>query len=154
MTIYFLDTSALVKNYVVEKGSVWINNLFNPKQNHSFFISPLAEVELASALSRRVRSGSLALSDHRLILALFEHHRQYRLRLVTLENSLIKSAAQFTLTRALRAFDSVQLASALKMNTLLVNQVQSSLFFLSSDSNLLAAAQAEGLQVDNPENYP
>jgi uncharacterized protein len=38
MTLYFLDSSALVKRYVNEVGSAWVLSLFNPVLNPEFFI--------------------------------------------------------------------------------------------------------------------
>lgn len=64
------------------------------------------------------------------------------------------SLPQITITRALCANDALQLASALKTNRELINLGSPSLTFISSDVRLLAAAQAEGLSADNPENYP
>ena len=34
MTVYFIDSSALVKRYINETGSAWILNLFNPSLNN------------------------------------------------------------------------------------------------------------------------
>ena len=38
MTIYFVDSSALVKRYISEIGSGWVLNLFDPALNTDFCI--------------------------------------------------------------------------------------------------------------------
>lgn len=48
----------------------------------------------------------------------------------------------------------VILASALIVNGRLLATAQPPLVFLAADNNLLAAAVAEGLTVDNPNNHP
>ena len=53
----------------------------------------------------------------------------------------------------LRAYDAVQLASGLFANDLLIAMEQPTLTFLCADDRLLAAAQAEGLAIDNPNSY-
>jgi len=34
MATYFLDTSAIVKRYIVEQGQAWILSLCDPAQGH------------------------------------------------------------------------------------------------------------------------
>lgn len=59
MAHYFLDTSGLVKRYVVETGTAWVQSLTSPTAGHSLFISRITQVETISAVIRRVRGGSL-----------------------------------------------------------------------------------------------
>ncbi len=153
MAIYYMDSSALIKHYLTEKGSNWINNLFDPMQGNLLYISRVTDAEFASSLSRRVREGAISQADHANSLNRYFYQQLVFLRIVEMDTALTAKAAQLTLTRALRSNDSIQLASAIKINALFVTY-KASLIFLSADVRLLAAAQAEGLLVDNPENYP
>ena len=54
----------------------------------------------------------------------------------------------------LRAYDAVQLASALIVNRALQAAHLAPLIFLSADGHLNTAATAEGLAVDNPNFHP
>jgi len=36
MTAYYFDTSGLIKRYVTETGSDWVNQLFQPENGHFF----------------------------------------------------------------------------------------------------------------------
>lgn len=50
MASYYLDTSALVKRYVTERGTAWIVNLTDPSSGHELWTVRLAaalHVELA-----------------------------------------------------------------------------------------------------------
>ena len=53
--IYFLDTSALAKRYLTEKGSDGIRRLLDRKDD-VFVRAFLTPLEVASALYRRLRS--------------------------------------------------------------------------------------------------
>lgn len=149
-----MDSSAFIKYFFIEKGSKWINGIFAPASNNLLFVSQIAEIELSSAFSRRVREGSLTPAIHTKLVGQYRYQQLLVLRVVNIEDDVTQNAGQLTLTRALRANDTLQLASALKTNRELINLGSPSLTFISSDVRLLAAAQAEGLSADNPENYP
>jgi hypothetical protein len=69
------------------------------------------------------------------------------LAIVTLAHGLLERPP-------LRAYDAVQLASALASNQALMAAELPSIIFLSADDRLNKAAGAEGLTVDNPNNHP
>jgi hypothetical protein len=54
----------------------------------------------------------------------------------------------------LRAYDAVQLASAIEARRQLLVAETVGPVFLAADNRLLVAAQAEGFVVDNPNNHP
>jgi predicted nucleic acid-binding protein len=54
----------------------------------------------------------------------------------------------------LRAYDAIQLASALIANDALLTAGFAPLIVLAADDRLLDAAQAEGLMTDNPNAHP
>lgn len=53
-----------------------------------------------------------------------------------------------------RAYDAVQLASAITANRALHAARRSRLTFVSADDRLVKAAAAEGVIVDNPNDHP
>ncbi|MEK6304636.1 MAG: hypothetical protein AABO41_28465 [Acidobacteriota bacterium] len=55
---------------------------------------------------------------------------------------------------ALRGYDAVQLAAALKANEERVSNGLAPLTVVSADAELNDAARAEGLNVENPTSYP
>jgi predicted nucleic acid-binding protein len=63
MALYFFDSSALVKRYVREQGSVWVRETTVSVSGHLIHSSLLTVVEIASALARRHREGSPSASE-------------------------------------------------------------------------------------------
>ena len=59
VNVYFLDTSALVKRYIVETGTPWVQTITNPAAQNILLISRLTCVEISSAISRRKRESTL-----------------------------------------------------------------------------------------------
>jgi len=60
MATYYFDTSALVKLYVAEPGSGWVDHLVNAlgadgRPEHVIALSRIALVEVAAAVARRGR---------------------------------------------------------------------------------------------------
>jgi len=55
---------------------------------------------------------------------------------------------------ALRGYDAIQLATALEANEKRSQRGLSPLTIVSADSELNTASQTEGLQVENPNDYP
>jgi hypothetical protein len=50
---YFLDSSALVKRYVTETGSIWVSDLFDPALANEIIIAAVIPVEIIAAITRR-----------------------------------------------------------------------------------------------------
>ena len=63
MAVYFLDSSAAVKLYVHEVGSDWMGRLARTTSEHQFVVARIAAAEIAAALYRRVRAGTLHRAD-------------------------------------------------------------------------------------------
>ena len=68
------------------------------------------------------------------------------------QQPIFGEAALLTQRHPLKAYDAVQLAVALRQNRALAT-VKQSLIFVSGDKTLLAAAKAEGLDIDNPFDH-
>ena len=60
MALYYLDTSALVKLYVRESGTLQMLDLIADPEAHRFAILSLARAELYSAIRRRERAGEIS----------------------------------------------------------------------------------------------
>ena len=54
----------------------------------------------------------------------------------------------------LRAYDAVQLSTALQLNQDLIGRGHEPLTFICADVQLLNIARAEGLLAENPNDYP
>ncbi|MEW6733899.1 MAG: type II toxin-antitoxin system VapC family toxin [Acidobacteriota bacterium] len=158
MPAYFLDSSALVKRYVNEVGTVWIQALTRTTTGHLIWISRITTIEVVAALARRVRTGSLTPHDAAIAIAQFKAEIATDFRIMELTQALANRAIQVAETHQLRGYDALQLAAALQtQDKLLARGVITSSFpytLISADAELNAAAALEGVAVDDPNNHP
>ncbi len=148
-TFYYLDTSALVKRYVLEAGSNWVIQRFLSPD--ILFCCQIANVELTSAIVRRMRQGSLTPHQANLILQTFRQEWESRLEVVLITDHLLEEAVRLVEKHFLRAYDSIQLAGATTLQrSLKEHGIDHSLIFVSADEELNMSAKAEGLAVLNP----
>jgi predicted nucleic acid-binding protein len=154
VSVYFLDSSALVKRYVTETGSAWVRSLAVPEARNPLIIARITWVEVLSALARRQREGSLMPNDVAWAIQTFRYDLDMQYQVVELDPALAEAAGTLVTQHPLRAYDAVQLASALRVQSGF-GQVQApTLIFLAADDRLIAIAQANGLLTDNPNHHP
>ncbi|HEY9611612.1 type II toxin-antitoxin system VapC family toxin [Allocoleopsis sp.] len=154
MTDYFLDSSALVKRYINETGSTWVNSLFNPALDNEAFIAAITPVEIVAAITRRARGGTLTLTDATAACNFFRSDLLSSYQVVELTDGLISRAMTLAEGHGLRGYDAVQLAAAFEVHALCVANGLPVLTFVCADIELNAVATHEGLAVENPNNHP
>ena len=147
MRAYLLDTSAIVKHYVPEPGSAWVQRLIS--SGAPIFLAEISLVEVATALSILYRQRILRKSRRDLLWGQFEHDAVTTYRWISMQRSVIYSAALLGLRHPLKAYDAVQIAAAQSLQEDLKQQGVD-LVFVSGDDQALTAAQAEGIAVENP----
>jgi uncharacterized protein len=136
----FADSSALVKLYADETGHEHIRGLV------SVAVTQLARVEVPAALWRKQRMGELSADDARLLTADFEadyfgtDSESPRFAAVVATGILLDEAARLCASHGLRAYDAVQLSSALAVRRV----DESCTAFAAFDRSLRTAAAAEG----------
>jgi len=153
VNVIYFDTSALVKRYVAEAGSEWVNALLDSADAPLIFTSHLTLVEATCAFARRAREGNLlpqALED---VLRLFQYDLTHLYHSLDVIPATIDTARQLALAHPLRAYDAVQLATAQLANQQLIHTDKPSLTFISADDRLVNIARATGLTVDNPNDH-
>ena len=153
VTAYFLDSSALIKRYVPEIGSDWVQTLAATYTGNPLLIARITWVEVRSALARRAREGSLTIGDVNLIVQGFRSDLNNQYQVIDLDIALAEAAGQLVNQYPLRAYDAVQLASALRIQPAFAPTTSTPLIFLTADVRLLSIATAIGLLTDNPNNY-
>jgi predicted nucleic acid-binding protein len=155
MSVFFLDSSALAKRYLVETGSTWITTLVDPGAGNVIFVAEITRVEVAAALAARQRAPkgiSRKERDDAVDLLLKHCDAEYKITVLSVE--VVSRAVSLTQRHRLRGYDAVQLATALQANTALTTVGLPSLTFVAADDDLVAAARAEGLAAENPNHYP
>ncbi|WP_071191947.1 type II toxin-antitoxin system VapC family toxin [Trichormus sp. NMC-1] len=154
MTVYFFDSSALVKRYVAEIGSAWVMSLCNPTLKSTVFIAAITAVEITAAISRRFRGGSVSYTDATTVYHQLRNDIQSEYQVIEITDIIINSAMALAEKHGLRGYDAVQLAGAKAINNLCIANSLHPLTFISADQELNNAAVNEGLVVDNPNDHP
>ena len=161
MSVYFFDTSALVKRYVVEAGSTWVTQVTDPKSGNRIYITTITGVEVVSALMKNVRDTKtrLPLAHAQNAIAVFRNDFENQYEVLSVSDSLVHLAMTLPEKHKLRAYDAVQLAAAMIINTQSAQQGIPAtgippLVLVASDDELIAAARTEGLAVEDPRTYP
>ena len=135
--IRYFDASALVKRYVEEDHSREVARLLSAS---TAVTCRLSESEIASALARRHREGSLPLAARNRLLAAMRHDVD-SLYVVEISPEVSAAAVRILMRHRLRAGDALQLASALTLAGRSDLEIQ----FVSFDQSLNEAASREGL---------
>ena len=154
MAAAFVDTSALAKRYVVEAGTACMRSFADPTSGNLLYVLNLSLVELTSAVTRRSRAGAVSGTDAALILAQAGRDFQTEYAVVRLNDRDVAGAAGLASAHALRAYDAIQLGTALELNSSRIFVGLPPILFISADQELNAAASAEGLNVEDPNRYP
>jgi uncharacterized protein len=154
MVTYFFASSAIVKRYLPEQGQSLIITLCDPAQSHDLYISQLALVEVVASFCRKAHETSITSSDRDALIDTFRRDSRsvYGIRLIT--NAMYISAGNLCRSHRLRAYDAMQLACILDLRDKALARQAPVPIFVCADNNLIEIATAEGLSVENPNNYP
>ena len=99
-------------------------------------------MEALAAFARRLPAPPAA------VIRAFVADYQQGVRKIVVDRAIIGQAGLLAQARKLRAADAVQLASALR-----AAESVPDILLLTADLEMIAAAEAEGLHVENPNRY-
>jgi len=153
MTTYYLDSSALVKRYLWEAGSHWINGLLDRSSQDSFASTELITIEVVCALARAERDNRISLNRRDKLANLFLGEVRALLNSVPVSAYILQNASRIALSHPLRAYDAIHLVTAQELARRLMWSGFSAPIFVSADTQLLQAARTEGLAVENPNDH-
>jgi uncharacterized protein len=151
MATYFWDTSAHIKRYITEIGTNWVRANIVPSAGNISLIAYITPIEIASSLARRIREGSISQRTAQAAQLLIERHIRREYVVIALTDEIRETAISLVRRQPLRAYDAVQLASAIETNHRMIVGGLPPLVFLTSDKHLQSAAASEGLPTDDPE---
>ncbi len=154
MAGYFFDSSAIAKRYVRESGTNWTISLFRSSSRNSFYVARISLAEVISAFTRRLNNKSLSQNQTSKAKTRFRRTFQRKFFKMEIDAVLIERAADLAEKHALRGYDAVQLSAAAAANDARISVGASPLIFVCADEKLNDAAKAEGLTVENPNDYP
>ena len=155
MAIYYFDSSAIVKRYVDEPGSIWIRQLCEQNRPGTserlnlITVGEIALVEVSAAFGILVRRNLIPKKFSERVYRKFVDDFRTEYDLAHITSVVLLNAANLAQRYPLKAYDAMQLSLGLQSNASLKAE-NLSLTFVSGDDQLLRAAQAQGLTIDNP----
>ena len=147
MALLYLDTNALVKLYISERGGERMVELALSGAN-SLATCAITQVEFHSAVDRRRRMEDLDEDEAESAVDGFSKYFKSEVFRYPVDDQTLDLACALVHRYALRAYDAVHLAACLLLLRL---GSRDDLTFISADRRLLTAARSEGLAVLNPE---
>lgn len=140
--ILFLDTSALVKLYLTEAGS---EAILGRIENMVAAVSHLTYGETYATFARRLREGLLSTDEFRTLQDAFESDWD-SLTKIPFSSGVLQHVPRLCTQYPLRGADAMQLACASMLQS---EDVE--VLFATSDRQLIAAGNSEGLATFDPE---
>lgn len=139
MIVYF-DTSAIIKLLIDEPGTPVVQKLWTSADRRVTCALTLVEARAALAAARRAnRLSAAGLKRARAELAgLLDQAVE-----VLIDDDLVETACELAESEALRGYDAVHLAAAVRIEATV---------FVTADGDLVAAADHRGLHVVDPIN--
>ena len=144
--ILYLDTSALVKRYVAEPGSVEVSDAIS--RADVIGTALISRAEVAAALAKAVRVDALTWQEALTCLQVFRGEWPNLMR-VQVTETVVTVADTFAWEHGLRGYDAVHLAAASLWQDTMGEQVTFSTF----DRRLWEAARGIGLAL-HPADLP
>ncbi len=154
MAAFIFDAGGIVKRYLNEIGSGWVQGLADPAAAHDIFLTRITRVEVVAAVTRRGRGGRMPASAVPAMLAQFRHDAAHQYNILEVPPALLTDAERLAEIHGLRAYDAVQLAVAAELHRGRSTIGLSRLTLISADQELNAAAIAQGIDVDDPTAHP
>src|SRR5467141_1778369 len=115
--LYCFDSSAVVKRYATERGSAWVRSIVPSDAENTIYLGQVGIVEIAAALSRKVRTQELSHDEYEAALWLFLMDVRNDEYVVTpLSDYIVELAVNLTRRHPLRGYDTVHLATAIALN--------------------------------------
>jgi predicted nucleic acid-binding protein len=154
MAAFLFDASGIVKRYLTEIGSGWVQGLTDPAAAHEVFLARITRIEIVAAITRRGRGGPVPATAAPAVLAQFRHDAAHQYTILEVTPALMADAERLAEIHGLRAYDAVQLAAAADLHRERLANGLSRPTLISADQDLNAAAVAEGIDVDDPTTHP
>ncbi len=154
MAAFILDASGIVKRYIQEIGTAWVDSLADPAASNELFLTRIARVEVTAAIARRGRSGVAFASPVASVLAQFRQDAIHQYNILEITPAVLADAERLAEVHGLRGYDAVQLSASLDLHRLRRTAGLSDITLISADQELNAAGIAEGLLLDDPNAHP
>lgn len=107
--VIFMDTSSLIKRYVVEQGSELVDRYFIDEND--ICVSPVTAIEIHSALGRKLRDGDINYETHQKALQFLADDFNDIIK-IQFNETLVEIAIKLIEANGIKALDAIQAGSA------------------------------------------
>jgi predicted nucleic acid-binding protein len=102
MAVLIFDASGIVKRYVNELGSPWVQTQADPLAGHEIFLTRITRVEIAAAIARRGRGPLPAGVTVASILTQFRYNSVHHYNILEITPTMLNLAEHVAAFHALR----------------------------------------------------
>jgi uncharacterized protein len=149
VSIFYIESSALLKRYRTEKGTDLIDELFEGKlESEIFTTSYFTILEITSVVTRLFKASEISRLSYQRILGDLAQKLKQQIILQPVSDYILSEAINLIIDSTLRAPDSIQLATILTIRSIVPDQP---VFFLCADVKLNAACKFSGINILDPE---
>ena len=141
--IYFIDTSAWIKFFIMEDGTQEIQDFIlkeSQSESNIFAAYAVTYAEMHATFKRSLNGNRLTEEQYNEAVSAFSDQWE-NVDIPVVNNLVIEESGKLAQKYAIKGCDAIQLASALKIHADL---------FINSDNDLQDAAKDSGLKVWNP----
>lgn len=93
MAVYFFDSSAIVKRYLIETGTAWVGSITDLAAGNKVYLTRVTLVEVISAITRRTRGSGLSATGASKAITDFRDDFGNEYSVIELTPTLIERAA-------------------------------------------------------------
>ena len=137
---YFFDTSALVKRYIQESGSILIDRTFD--EANEILVSAVTRIETISAFRRLMGEKNISEADYKKVKS--ELDKDFEdFTILPVSQKTLNKAYQIVDTEDLRTLDAIQLATVI-LASKNIDQL------VVADQRLLSAAENNNIDILDP----
>jgi predicted nucleic acid-binding protein len=102
MGAFYCDSSALVKRYAHETGTLWVRSLTDPQAGHDIFTAHITGIEVVAAIARKTRLREIAAPDATMAIRTFKRHFTTQYQIVLMTTGLVDRAMELAEKHGLR----------------------------------------------------
>jgi uncharacterized protein len=148
VAVYYLDASAAVKAYSEERGADRVEEILN--RGTELYLSRVGIVEVVATFFKKTKTGEMQVEEAIAATEDFRSDVEGVYQIIEIAPATTEKAIKIAEKHRLRAYDCLQLASALLLHRQRSVLGLEPLVLLSSDGEMNAAARDEGVAVEDP----
>ena len=153
MSVFYLDTSVIVKRYRTEEGTDFVDMLYDEvirSDEHSLTTSTISILEFVAAMRRIQKADIISEDDFKDAISMFSKDTEH-FSLRPFNEDLLTKSINVVMDHALRTVDSLHLATVLELKEMM-EKIDEDTILVTNDNEMCSAAEKENLVVLKPSD--